>query len=302
MKRILILIILLLVIPFTSAQDTSSVEVIGGDEADLREFIKVMAGGYGPMGIGSVTVTIGELPDDIQVELPTMDGFTVVGAIQREKMGSWQIWYRAGGSAQDATDAFSQEMLNLGWFVADEVVRSMGGFVSTQQATNAFCFADPIAFVYINAVNQSDDEVVINLNVETGNMPLFCSEEGIPNEIMMNDPFQVLPTLSAPEGVTIRLGGGGGGGGGPMGLQSASTTAVLITEMTAAEILPLYNEQIEAAGWTLVESSGDEMGAWSTWIMEDPETERTWSGVLTLTALPAGEGDFFAMLYVESEG
>ncbi len=293
MKRILVLLVLLLglAVP-TLAQDGGDVTIIGGDEEQLRDFLQVSLGFFSAAPNASTTIYIGALPDDLPFELALPDDVRIIGSVVNTAldMGWTQIFYNAEGTPEEVVASFGQTET---WTEAPNYGPPPAGFVQQTTATMMFCSEDNQTLHVL--ASEQDGVTLVRLNWQQNSDPYACGHEGTPPS---RDVFSLMPRLETPEGVRLREGGSRGGGGGPAGRQSATSSSVLITEMPVEDLAPLYNEQIAAQGWEPVVSHAGEGSATSTWAHVDDDGGR-WAAVLTLTANPLTENEFFAWLMVE---
>jgi hypothetical protein len=101
-----------------------------------------------------------------------------------------------------------------------------------------------------------------------------------------------VPRLEAPDGVRFSSGGGGGGGGG--GDDHIYRHARITTNLTPAELLPLYLVQLTDAGWTAGELSVNASAA-TQWVEAPDAKGRTWRGLLAVYVNGPGREVFIYM-------
>ncbi len=280
------------------AQGGGDVQIVGGDEASLRELVAYLTRELGPQP-PQTTVYVGALPPDLPFELPVPEDTRVVGSVRtvREAYPTTVQAILTGSLPPEAVIAFYSEALSGERWSPAQQPSPGGGFVQAAFSQAMFCHAEG-SVVNISAHGLSEGQADIRLYVQSARTLPVCDEGG--PERPLADAFALLPPLRAPEGVRLREGGGGGGGG-PLGQRSASTQAVLITDIAPADLIELYNAQLIEAGWQHVTTESGNGFAWSGWSLAD-EDGNPWAGALTLTANPVAEGEYFARLLIEEQG
>jgi hypothetical protein len=126
-------------------------QVIGGDEAALREFVGRALHYPSPEGTEGTTVLIGALPESLPLELPIPEGSRVIGStIRDQQMGGTEVILDVD-MAPDAVLTFYQEqLLQAGWENAPQQPYG-GGFVSASWPTATFCLNQDEAQIYLSA-------------------------------------------------------------------------------------------------------------------------------------------------------
>ena len=288
-----ILALSLLAITLVPVLAQSTVEIIGGDEASLRTFIERMMG-PGPYDTDEVSIYIGEMPTDLPFELPIPDGATTVGATVRSNYAD--ILLDTDLEPQAARDFYLEALSGEDW--RDVSQNLQGGGFRPGPADAQFCYQGLEAQLNVFASENLSGSTDIRLYVQEEADPYLCATD--PSEVgrpLSNDPYQLIPALDTPEGVTVRDIGSGGGGGRPTGPTSALQTATLETELTPEEVADAYNAQLEEAGWTQVDTSSDDNVAWSMWTLAD-SNDTTWAGTLIIHASPLEENVYSAFIQV----
>ncbi len=84
-----------------------------------------------------------------------------------------------------------------------------------------------------------------------------------------------LPALSPPPGVPLRGGGGGGGSG------SWHSEATVETDLPVPDLETHFSRQLEAAGWTRLAGTADDVAGWSSWRLPG---DGDWGGILLVLA------------------
>jgi len=109
----------------------------------------------------------------------------------------------------------------------------------------------------------------------------------------MDPGSSLIPALEAPPDVQISGSGAGGSSDG-----SAYNTADLLTSLSIDALLSHYNDQMEQAGWELVDQGTSEVVAWSAWKLID-EAGDEWGGNLIVMDNRLGSDRRYAIVSVE---
>lgn len=266
-------------------------DVIGGDEAGLRELLSRTMASYPAYTGMESTIYVGSLPKDLRVELELPADMRVIGSVVRPAPAPTEIFLDSSQSPDDVVAFFQDSLSSDEWTLVSDFPG--GGFTTTKSASAFFCSDSLETMFNVNAFGYesgSDTRIYIS--------PIdnyACDQRGA--ESMTYDIYTLLPQLQTPEGVEL-LQGSGGGGDGMLGSQSAFTQAFLRSELPLAEITAAYDEQLEAAGWMPVDDEIGDKLAWSGWSITDDEGE-IWSGTLTLTASATAPNIYAATLMIQ---
>jgi hypothetical protein len=281
--------VVLLAIVAVAAQNGTA-QVIGGDEAALRELLARSLASYPAYEGSESTVHVGSLPDNLPFELNLPDDTQVIGSVQRGESSPTEIFIDVPQSPENVITFFEESFSGDDWRLVDGFPG--GGFTTMPSDSAFYCSETFDALVNISAFGYGDAMSDTRLYVSPAE-PYLCSEA---DGSVTQDPYRLLPQLQTPEGVTLLQGGGGGGGSGP-GFQSVSTQAYLLSDdLSLSDIMDAYNEQLEAFGWQPVgQESGDKLG-WSGWTVASDG--KTWNGILTLTAHPTAPDQYTATLMI----
>ena len=294
MKRSIygLLALLALVVLPVLAQE-SNVQIIGGDEDALREFVLRYLGAGGAY-TEDTTILIGALPDELPFDLPLPNDAQIVGSIVRSDSHSIEI-IADSALEPDAVVAFFDDALADGWESAQGGMMPVGGFVENPFTMGQFCYNEGEAALNINASSAPSGMTDIRFYIISPGDAYMCAGG---SEMAVQDAFRLLPRLTTPEGVELLPGSGGGGGGGFPGRRSASSTANLTTERPLQDIADDYNAQLVDAGWEQSDSAVSGGVAWSGWTFTD-ETGARWGGTFTITASPTDDGEYAAWLMIQ---
>jgi len=292
-----IILIVVFSVLSVSAQPPGGVVIVGEGEESLRSIIEFLLF-YGPPGQETI-VTVGEIPESAPFDLRLPDGVTLVGSVDRGMgFGGIEVWMLSEDSIEATSAAFSDLLTADGWTIPEGIFGMQpGGFVPVVSIDTGYC--QDQQFITISTQKRDDDQTAVILRYDDFNTPSFCLEQDAPED-PYNAPYMLIPALTLPDGVGIRqeTRGGRGGGGGGYGPMSAETSVALVSELPANEIAASYNSQLEAAGWDLIDSNSGDVAGWSSWTFHD-DKDQLWSGIFTLTKLPATENAYFAFIHIE---
>jgi hypothetical protein len=260
-----------------------SVNVVGGDEASLRIFLRSLLASLamGP-ATEAITATVGTLPSlPIDLDLPA--SVAVVGSVARiGEFGGTQLFFAAPPSVADLTETVREQLIDQGFTLPAASGTSGVVFLSTQPDFSLLCSAD--------------DELSVNLGTAALNNTILLQvnlspirPDGDPCTPDATQPAGlgdgVLPQLQPLTGALVQGSGGSSSG------SRISATADIQTELTADVIAAHYEDQLEAAGWERIDDTAADAIAWSAWTFTD-EDDNEWSGTFYIVRL-AGDGSTF---------
>lgn len=265
------------------------VQVVGGDEAALREFIGRALTYPSPSGASEDLVLIGALPDDLPIDLPLPDGSRVVGStVRTAEYGGIEVILDIP-MAPDAVQVFYQErLLRAGWELAPQPPYS-GGFASEPWPSATFCLNQDEAQIYLSVREVPDQPTDVRVNIQSTVQYSACDPQAFgPSD----EGSSMIPQLTTPGGTVIESSSGSGGSG------TADASATLRTELSPPDLAEHYAEQLRQAGWTQIyQQLAQELG-WSTWSITD-EQGQPWAGLLLVAERPLHADQVFAWFRVE---
>jgi hypothetical protein len=269
---------------------TASIEVVGGNEESLREFIKQWFMPVYPGGSSqNMTVYIGSTPKDIPYDLPTPDDARIIGSIT----GSWvdyMLIFDTSLPSESIHEFYAQTLADKGWRAAP-TNQGQGGFVSQSDSYSGYCHEDDNAFLNVETPSISDEKTSIRLNLDISPHPSNCDAASVPSGYSYD---KLIPQLEAPGGTMIQGGGSGSSD------QDAEVTAGLQSDLSPVELVEFYNQQLVTAGWKMQDSGNGEGAAWSHWTFMD-EQETHWLGSLIVLKASADSDRLFALLRIEKD-
>ena len=265
------------------------VEVVGGDDASLREFIKqwMTPGGYPGSSIEDMTVYIGSTPENLPYELPVPENSRTIGSIT----GGWvdyQLLFDSDLDSKAVSAFYSKSLPDQGWQQAP-TNQGQGGFISQSDQYQYYCQKDGNAYLTIETPSTSEGKTGIRLTLDTNSDPRMCDASAAGSGYSHD---KLLPQLKAPEGTFVQ------GGGAGMSDRDAETSASLSSKLSTGELLEIYNQQLVDAGWKMQNSDSGEGGAWSQWTLKD-EQGKDWLGSLIIVKSSPDSDSLYALLRIE---
>lgn len=284
---------LLLAVLAVAAQEGEA-QVVGGDEAGLREMLARIVGQMGYPG-GEATVLVGEIPEELPLALPK--DARIIGSIIRQGTPGSDVMLQMNMPPQEAVTHVKDVLETDGWTSIASPSYPTGGFTNQETYNTQFCNSDDSVMINVSArgVNEATDLHMYIINEVD---PVMCAALG-ETGYLSNDPYRLLPQLQTPAEVQLlpERGGGGSGGGMP-GFRSASTTAFLESSLALSDMMTAYHDQLLEMGWIESGAENGDQSAWSGWTFAD-ETGKLWGGTLSIIASQTGAGEYMATILVE---
>jgi hypothetical protein len=273
---------------------TRDVEIIGGDEETLREFIqRWLTPIYPGAPEGETKVWIGELPDDLPVDIPLPEGSRVVASVQ-DLSPFKQIILDAPQTPEEITAFYAKALSEAGWQAAPQAA-SGGGFTGPADMGERYCLREDEAYLEVLSQERPGGASDVRLQLSDPAEFNVCQERGAES---MDAGMSLIPPLKAPRGARMTGGGGGSSAGGGSGNESAYSSTDMETNLTAKDLLAHYNAQLEQAGWKLVDQGLSDVVGWSAWKLVDKEGGE-WGGTLLVMESRLFPDRRFAMVSVE---
>ena len=271
-------------------------------EAALHELaVRLLAPPPPVPGVQPQTIELfpAALPPDLALDLPVPPGGRLIGSARftRPDGTSTVAILDAPLSAQETFAYYQRELPGRGWASSGPRPRpGGGGFAATSSPVGGyFCqgAADPWLDVNAYARDAQTSDVRVAWTATPSGSP--CNPQVPPGPARPPVPPtlpEMLPLLSPPPGLDVRLAGG------QAGSDRWSAQVAIETDKSPAELEAHYAGQLEAAGWTRRAGDAQSAFAWSTW---DVPREGTWRGVLYV-AEGAGQNRRTANLQLETVG
>lgn len=172
MKKFLaILFIGCAVVAGVGAQDDvpASIEVIGGDEEALREFIgRFLRPIYGQPNEGvNHAILIGELPEELPVDVPLIEDAQVIGSMVQEEPFDAQIILETSQSLDEVFDFYDSSLTEAGWHEINQTYQSSGFVPPSPERTQLNFCDDANNYVSVIAIPLTEDSLDVRLQVQT---------------------------------------------------------------------------------------------------------------------------------------
>jgi len=275
--------------PAGQSSGTGKVEITGGDEATLREFIqRYLTPAYPGAPAGDTKVWIGKLPEDLPVELPVPEGARVIASV-RQPSPFTQIILDVPQTPEEISAFYAKALNESGWQPAPQGSPG-GGFVGPADIGERYCLKEGEAYLEIWSMEKNGSPTDVRLNLTAPADFQMCQERGPES---MDQGMSLIPSLKAPRGARMTGAGAGSSGDG-----SAYSSTDMESSLTAAELLAHYNTQLEEAGWEMVDQGLTDVVGWSTWKLADKDGKE-WGGTLMVMEKPLTPERRFALLSVE---
>jgi len=263
-------------------------EVVGGDEAALREFIGRALTYHYPGATGGTTVLVGGLPENLGFDLPVPEDSRVIGSIVRGTMeGGTEIILDVDLAPAEAIVFYREQLLEAGWEEQTQQAYG-GGFVSGSSPSTPFCLGENEAVIFLSAYAPPSLPTEIRLNIQQEAQYSAC----LAQPMGMDEASGLIPSLVSPPDSLIQSGGGSSGEG------MAETSAVLRTELSTGALAQQYSTQLMEAGWKPLAQDEESELAWSFWSIADAEGQ-DWSGLLLIFKSPIVPEKVFASFRVD---
>ena len=265
---------------------------ITGDDTLLRPFVeRWLLPPSSDFPQAKAALRLGQLPEDIPFELPVPTDATLISSLTQGDPPYSEILLTTRQSATEVLDFYREKLIALG-MVTPPADPGMVDVFSLNSTGLTLCDELNQSFISVSAIDDEAGltEVRISLQANAGYNP--CSP---PQSAMMEGAMALLPRLDPPQDAERSRSSSFGGGGGP---DSASASADMQTSLSVAELFQHYSDQLEAAGWKLVDESQADAAAWSTWTVQDAKGH-DWQSMLLITETPEKPNGRFALLRVE---
>ncbi len=260
----------------------------GLDEARLRELAERLMTHPHPEGEITTQLFVGELPDGLGTDIPLPAGAVLVGSRLQRLAGrpaSMEAVLDVDGEPSAILDAYDDSAASLGWLPFTGFGPPHGGFVSVGFVDGRMLRKGsdgPMLMTSAIARDGAATDVRLRLDWEiVRHMPE--GPRGMP------PGGELLPSLRAPSGVTMRGVGSSGGDG------RWTSEATAHTDRSVAELAEHFAAQLVHAGWVRSGGAADDATAWSAWALPAADG---WRGMLLVLA-PFGPAERFVSVRIE---
>lgn len=265
----------------------TSIQVIGGDENALRDFLtQWFIPVYPDSSVHEIKVHIASTPKDIPYELPIPDNAHIIGTVT----GNWvdyMLIMDANLTPKSAHEFYAKSLTEKGWHEAP-TNQGQGGFIYQSDLYSGYCYGDGEAFLSVETPQISDEKTSVRLSLDITPDIYMCNPDSTGYGYLHAD---LIPELHAPSGAILQGSSSGGSD------RDAEVTASLKSKLSAAEIVEIYNKQLLEVGWTMESNGSGDGAAWSNWTVKDKDGEN-WTGMLVVIKTSANN-TLFALLRIE---
>lgn len=231
-------------------------------------------------------ILIGQLPDELPVELPFFDEAQLVGSFVIQP-DYFRILFDVLLPLDETRNLYREHFLNLGWQEQELFPQDYKGFIAAPKVVQR----------RINQTTkfwhkQQEIELCLELNPcpdESQTTNLFLTFVKSPKsetlEVLKLPPF---PPLENPPDVK-RINSSGADS------EGYSSHVHLLSNLKLHELLSHYSAQFEQNGWEVFGSGQDGVVVWKSWTMKGIK-EHDWVGLLNITQLGGVQDQF--VIYV----
>jgi hypothetical protein len=251
----------------------------GGDPALLRELAERLLSP--PPNVRGDTPRArlfpGALPPGVELDLPMPPGGRLIGSVQRDTPGPQtnvvriEVVLDARGTPAELAAFYRSALGERGWFAPPSGGPPAGGFQPTAGPPYpVFCASSTGPFLNLSAYPVRGGPSEVRLSIVIGE-PGPCGEMPPPPPVS-RIPFELLPALTAPDGVEVT-----NAITGPTWPGTVSSDAIAETDLSTTALEAHFAAQLAAAGWTRVDGGAQGRLAWSVWQVPG---EGEWEGFL----------------------
>lgn len=271
-----------------SAPTTGKVEIIGGDEASLRNFIQRWFAPMYPVSTseGGTTIWIGRMPEKLPVDFPIPTEAQIIASVQ-DLYTNLDVLMEADTPLNDFQASFAQILESAGWSPAPQQSHG-GGFVAEADPWFVYCNDQEGAALTLQAYENAAGKTDLRLTLYTENIKYMCDPDLNQG---MDQAYNMLPVLKMPAGSLMTSGGSSSGDG------SAESTTDIKTELSPKVLAAHFALQMKNGGWQSLNGSSLDNLAWSSWSTHDDQGEE-WRGTLILLVDQVKQDHVFALIRV----
>ena len=263
-------------------------------ETMLRDLAIRLSTFAGDPRVGNPQVLVGELPQNLLVEIPLPEGSRIIGTLIRGPQYATSV-VDVELSAEQVLKFYRERMQAAGWqeseFMKD---RRPGGFTSPgMPATIAtFCRGSRGPGLTVNVHTTGNTSADLRLDIDLSGQS--CVQQARMGKMIGRGMamHEMIPRLDPPpEGRQMPMGGGGG-----VNSFSMNASLELNAPIDLAKLAAHYVAQLERAGWTRDEEGQSGPIAWNTWSFRDEDNELS-RGFFFILRMPGQKEQY--TLYVQ---
>lgn len=228
-----------------------------------------------PEGPTSIELLLRRLPADWGA-IPAPPGAELLGSALHSRRGRpvlIEAIFTAEGDPQSNLNRYEAPLKESGWGVFSAFGGMHGGFVpgGFAGAHQSYRHGDEGPILLVAALDGGPNVTDLRLRLDW-EMVRHLPEMPRPGR---PEGWERLPSLAPPAGVPLRGGGGGGGSG------TWHSEATVETDLPVPDLEVHFSRQLEAAGWTRLAGTADDVAAWSSWHLPG---QGDWGGILLILA------------------
>lgn len=178
-------------ISFPASESFGSVQIIGGDEQTLREFIIRWTTPMYAIEEGDTIITMGGLPESLLVHFPLPEESQVFASIQSAT--DLQVFLDIPKSSEDVLVSYPQLLGDAEWKPVSE--SSQSGFVSATDQWLVFCNDESQTALTIQVFPKTSQETDLRVSLYTKNGQYMCDPD---TNQGMDPAYCMLPVLKMP--------------------------------------------------------------------------------------------------------
>lgn len=248
---------------------------------------RLLEAGYpGTPELNKVQLVVGEISENMPVDLPIPDGARVIGSEVREGIGI-RIVLDVPMTPDQTLDFYRNNLDSEKWTETEYPENQMLGFILNYSSA-IFCQGTRNPWLTVSAY-PLDNVTDLRLDIINDISYSPCSVTGGDYSI------RPIPKLLAPKGARQYNEYYAGGDG-----NQVEIAAILETEMNSTSLADYYADQLKAANWTQEDSGQSGPLSWSSWKVED-EDSLIWNGIMIALKLPEAANRTFVMVRASQE-
>jgi hypothetical protein len=272
-----------------TAENENRIEVTGGDEEALRDFISLWFEPVYPTGsTQKLAVSIGNLPQDIPLDIPLPNNVRIVGSATGYPI-EYSIILSAGQSPETIQEFYEGSLIEKGWH--DAPTQGGFGYETETHLFSGYCYEENTAFLQVETSMISDTETAIRLGLDMEPDAYRCDSGTYIEPFYMS----LLPILHAPTGITVTGTSSGGGID-----TDGNITMTLEGDISEIAVMENYANQLTTAGWVIKTTASGDGVAWSSWVFSDENGAR-WTGMLIVNKSSPDSNTLFVLLRVSKD-
>jgi hypothetical protein len=240
----------------------------------------------------------GQLPSVPPLSLPVPPSGRLVGSavyrLNNEEIAFVDILLQVPEPAEDVMSFYKRSLVGIGWKMEQSQALPPGfhdmkiGEFPVVISQN-FCqekLTQAWQNLSVGVFSPKDEPNNVRISLVTQalkkklgvNYSVACDRPSQPERSEQVNASNLLPSLSAPEGVDLQTTGSCG-----RGASDASISTVAKTNKDAVELEAAIASQLESAGWKRLTAHAEKSLAWSIWLLPAPGK---WQGVLLAIQSP----------------